>query len=86
MRDRLDHLLDCFGTLLLLAVVVIFFVTIAIILFSAVTLWAWPLLAAWLWSPWWLLAEVPVVWAYVKIFRKVTITQDGTDEQYTSEE
>ena len=84
--EKLTKILDIVGGLLLLPIIATLALLVGILLFVATTLWVWPVVAAFVWSPWWLLAEAGVATLYYCAYRAaISSNNNGLTEQHTED-
>ena len=70
-------MIEVISGVLLLPLIVGVFLLFGVLLFVAVSLWVYPVVAACLWSWWWWLAEIPVVAFYYLVYRRVVVGNKG---------
>ena len=65
----MNKLLDWIGGMLLMIVVCLLLALLLVLVLALLLAWVFPVVAACVWSWWWLLAEVPIVAMYVWVWR-----------------
>lgn len=90
-RRAMKKVLDVVGGVLLLMVMCVALLVLLVLVLALLSAWVLPIVAAWLWSWWWLLAEVPIVALYAWVWKSAQIREmktviNGEDYAYREEE
>lgn len=69
----MKKVLDFIGGMLLMIVVCLLLALLLVLVLALLLAWVFPIVAACVWSWWWLLAEVPIVAMYVWVWRSAQV-------------